>query len=277
MPKKVFKKNGQHGFTLIELLVVISIIGLLSSVILASLQTARERARITSGIAFSANVYHALGDHLIGWWNFDDCPSGPLIKDSSAGNNTGTMDGISCSSDSPLGKGYSAEFDGGGSVIAPLVTKNISQYTISAWVKTTEDQMAVVDNRGPNDDGQSISLTIGYAGPANSPPGKVNYGLDASSVFVGDYASQLVNDGKWHNIVCTLKSNPGNDIQPEDIELYIDGKKASIEEATNFNGGPTGSPINGSSEGIEIGHHTPWNISSTGLIDDVRIYDEAIP
>src|SRR5574343_1298092 len=39
------KKDSQKGFTLIELLVVISIIGLLSSVVLASLNSSRIRAR----------------------------------------------------------------------------------------------------------------------------------------------------------------------------------------------------------------------------------------
>ena len=43
------RKLHSKGFTLIELLVVISIIGLLSSVVLAALSTAKDRGRVAGG------------------------------------------------------------------------------------------------------------------------------------------------------------------------------------------------------------------------------------
>ena len=64
--------KDKKGFTLIELLVVISIISLLSSVVLVSLNTAREKARIASLLQFSAGVRHSIGHTLLANWDMEE-------------------------------------------------------------------------------------------------------------------------------------------------------------------------------------------------------------
>lgn len=54
------KQNSQQGFTLIELLVVISIIGLLSSIVLASLNSAREKALDAQTIQHVRSIQNAI-------------------------------------------------------------------------------------------------------------------------------------------------------------------------------------------------------------------------
>jgi prepilin-type N-terminal cleavage/methylation domain-containing protein len=65
------KNRGNKGFTLIELLVVIAIIGILASVVLASLNTARRKARDAQRQSDIKQIKLAMEFY------FDDCAEYP--------------------------------------------------------------------------------------------------------------------------------------------------------------------------------------------------------
>ncbi len=74
----------KKGFTLIELLVVISIIGLLSSVVLASVTKVRDRARVVSRLASANQIYTALQMYINDHKHYPDVNTG-------SGNGIGTI------------------------------------------------------------------------------------------------------------------------------------------------------------------------------------------
>ncbi len=77
----IVRETCNRGFTLIELLVVVAVIGLLSSIALASLSSAREKAAVASTITNFKQVEKALllladEEGISTWWQETSfCPS----------------------------------------------------------------------------------------------------------------------------------------------------------------------------------------------------------
>jgi prepilin-type N-terminal cleavage/methylation domain-containing protein len=143
----MFKYKNSKGFTLVELLVVISIVGLLSSVVLASLGTARDKGRVAAGQQAQGSIHRAYGSDAVAYFDFDGdaLGSGGTIKDS-LGNNYAPVvspsTGCNVVNDSPNSGGKGLQCPGSGVTFVPsavdaIVTDPGGSFSIGTWYKPT--------------------------------------------------------------------------------------------------------------------------------------------
>ena len=252
MSTKFLKKK--KSFTLIELLVVIVIIGILAGVIMISTSSSINKANITKSKVFEGSVENNLAANMVSRWKLDG-----NVNDS-WGLSNGTNNGVTFPNESLCVSGQCGSFNGTSYVDCGNDSNlNIrGNLTIGSWIKISgsiADSYRVVSkfhNEDSSYDGYSVSFTL-------------------SAVYFQIFKNNVGSDGTIsYNMPLNTFLYMTNVYDGVNLKLYINGVYInSIAAAV--------SSIGTTSTNLQIGRYISGIEYFTGIMDDIRIYDAALP
>mgnify|MGYP001610614088 FL=1 len=269
------KISSSKGFTLIELLVVISIIGMLSSVFLVALHSARDKGRLGADTLFSSNLYHNFGANAAVIYDLDEGGSAITSKDLSSNNNYLQLVNSPSWTNGIRGNGLSFTALSNQYAIASGNVKNIIVQQGGSWTLATW----VYQNTGFG--GNRTFLALGMIPFLSfSSIGKFTLSWINDNVnnpgFSGNPAVYNPSWGmwelldpsakslkKWYFVAATYSKNT------KTITLFVDGKQV-ITQSNALANAP-------STNYLYVGNYS--NTDSYGCdctLDEVRVYTESL-
>jgi hypothetical protein len=190
---------------------------------------------------------------LVGWWKFDET-QGKTAKDSSGGNHNGTLVGNAKWAHGKTGGAVALDGTGSFVQIADQSAFDMGdQATIACWVNihsVPAEWMAIITK---GDSAWRVS-TI-------AKDRKIHFSVNDWNRTAGLNGSTTINADEWHHLAAVYNGSV--------MQLYIDGK---LDGTQTWTGG-----IAKNNSEVLIGENVEQpNRCFDGLIDDVRIYNQAL-
>lgn len=245
------RHHHSRAFTLIELLVVISIIGLLSSVVMAALNGARQKGTVAAGQKFDGHTHAAFYDDLVLSWDFDRDTATPVQDQSGNGNNLSLAGGATLTNtQNPFKSGQVLSVDATHTAqkAAPLNKIPSTEFSVSFWVYPTIT----------NQTHYFISYYAAVDGSWRVGTTDTQTGLvfNFLSGTVKTASAGVLKINEWYHVAAVCKGGK--------IGLYLNGKS-------------TGSTDTVSSCALASNNALNLNGTYPYYIDNVRIYSKALP
>lgn len=257
----------KKAFTLIELLVVIAIVGILSGLIVVGMGSMTNQATVAKAEVFSNSLRNSLMMNMIGEWKFDSITgtvgsaltNGTVVADSWSTNNATTYGGPILKDTQDCVSGKCLSFDGSDDYVdcgASTQLAPTDAITIATWIKIKADYTPLSKHIFSKAGSYLMYSTASWID-------RPQFFIYCEGVANGLAGTSPLQKDKWYYLVGTYEK------VSKKMTLYIDGNYNSSTVIT----GCTDYSITTNSNHAVIANYSAFN----GLIDDVRIYNAAMP